>query len=263
MKLRKPRLWITIGAVLWAVFLVAAGAWSARNGKPTVREQTTIVEALPTVDRAVAAVVAAAAGPRAVVGVGGYERTETACDAGNRTGERYHRVATVFVTPGTEGDLVDRVAAALPRDWGAVVRRGGDIREMRADAGFYVRVTGSVVAPGEARFTADTGCRVRGGTLPQPPAAGSPPSAADLLARLGVAGGGQASFAVRCASRTELSAITVSAPRPSGPLAGALPAGVEPIVKRADLLVFTAEGVGYAVRLRAEDVQVTAARGCQ
>ena len=85
-------------------------------------------------------------------------------------------------------------------------------------------------------------------------------SASDLF---NGAGGGQASFAVRCASRTELSAITVSAPRPSGPLAGALPAGVEPIVKRADLLVFTAEGVGYAVRLRAEDVQVTAARGCQ
>ena len=115
MKLRKPRLWITIGAVLWAVFLVAAGTWSARNGEPTVREQTTIVEALPTVDRAVAAVVAAAAGPRAVVGVGGYDRTESACDAGNRTGERYHRVATVYVTPGTEGDLVDRVAGAAHR----------------------------------------------------------------------------------------------------------------------------------------------------
>lgn len=263
MKLRKPRLWITIGAVLWAILLVVAGTWSARNGAPTVREQTTIVEALPTVDRAVAAVVTAAAGPRAVVGVGGYERTQSGCDAGNRTGERYHRVATVFVTPGTEGDLIGRVAGALPRDWDAVVRRGGGINELRADAGFYVRVTGSVVESGEVRFAADTGCRIRGGALPQPPAASSPPSAADLLARLGVAGGGQASFAVRCASRSELSAITVSAPRPPGPLAGALPDGVEPIVKRENLLVFTSGGVGYAVQLRAEDVQVTAASGCQ
>jgi hypothetical protein len=262
-KLRKPRLWITVGAVLWAVFLVGAGTWAARNGEPTVREQTTIVEALPTVDRAVAAMVAAAAGPRAVVGVGGYERTESACDAGNRTGERYHRVATVYVTPGTEGEMIDRVGGGLPRDWDAVVRHSGGVHALRADAGFYVRLTGSVAEPGELRFTADTGCRMRGGTLPRPPAAGSPPSAADVLARLGVAGGGQASFAVRCASRSDLSAITVSAPRPSGPLAGALPSGVEPILKRENLLVFTSGGVGYAVRLRAEDVQVTAASGCQ
>jgi hypothetical protein len=262
-KLRKPRLWITIGAVLWAIFLVAAGTWSARNGDSTVREQTTIVEALPTVDRGVAAMVAAAVGPRVVVGVGGYERTESACDAGNRTGERYHRVATVYLTPGTEGEMIDRVAGALPREWEAVVRHNGGVHALRADAGFYVRLTGSVVEPGELRFTADTGCRTRGGTLPQPPAAGSPPSAADVLARLGVAGGGQASFAVRCASRSELSAVTVSAPRPSGPLAGALPAGVEPIVKREDLVAFTSGGVGYAVKLRAEDVQVTAATGCQ
>lgn len=263
MKLRKPRLWVTVAAVLWAVFLVAAGTWSARNGEPTVREQTTIVEALPTVDRAVAAVVTAATGPRVVVGVGGYERTEARCEAGNRTGERYHRVASVYVTPGAEGDLIDRVAGALPRDWDVVVKHANGVHGLRGDAGFYVRLTGATAEPGEVRFTADTGCRQRGGPLPQPPAAGSPPSVADVLARLGVSGGGQASFAVRCASKSELSAMTVTAPRPSGPLAGALPDGAEPIVKRDDLLVFAAGGTGYALKLRAEDVQVTASSGCQ
>jgi hypothetical protein len=259
----RKRLWITAGLVVWAVLLVAAGAWSARHGEPTVREQTTIVEALPTVDRAVAAVVTAAAGPRVVVGVGGYERTESACTAGNRTGERYQRLATVYVTPGTEGDVIDRVAAALPRDWEASVRHTDGLHALRADAGFYVRLTGALTEPGELRFTADTGCRRRGGTVPQPPAAGSPPNTSDVLARLGVTGGGTASFAVRCGSRMDLSAITVSAPRPSGPLAGALPGGVEPIVKREDLLVFATGGVGYALRLRTDDVQVIAASGCQ
>jgi hypothetical protein len=262
-KLRRPRLWITISAALWAVFLIVAATWSARNGSPTVREQTTIVEALPTVDRAVAAVVTAAAGPRAVVGVSGYERTDADCKAGNRTGDRYQRVATVFVTPGTEADVIDRVGAALPKDWNATVRHSDGVHALRADAGFYVRLVGDLAEPGEIRFTADTGCRQRGGTVPEPPAAGSPPSAADVLARLGVTGGGQASFAVRCASKSELSAITVSAPRPSGPLAGALPDGVDAIIKRDDLLVFTTAGVGYAVQLRAKDVQVTAASGCQ
>jgi hypothetical protein len=256
-------MWITIGAALWAVLLVAAATWSAEHGKPTVREQTTIVEALPTLDKAVAAVVTAAVGPRAVVGVGGYERTDASCKAGNRTGERYQRLATVFVTPGTEADVIDRVGAALPKDWDATVRHTDAVHALRADAGFYVRLVGDLAGPGEIRFTADTGCRQRGGTVPQPPAAGSPPSATEVLARLGVTGGGPASFAVRCASRSELSVITVSAPRPSGPLAGALPAGVEPIVKRDDLVVFATGGVGYAVRLRAENVQVTAANGCQ
>ncbi len=257
------RLWITVGLAAWAVFLVAAGAWSARNGKPTVREQTTIVEALPTVDRALAAVVAAAVGPRAVVGVGGYDKTGSACEAGNQTGERYQRVATVYVVPGTEGDLIDRVAGGLPRDWKTSVRHRDGLHALRADAGFYVRLTGSVTGTGELRFTADTGCRRRGGTVPQPPAAGSPPNPADVLTRLGVRGGDEMSFAVRCASKSDLSVITVSAPRPSGPLAGALPDGLEPIVKRDDLLVFATGGVGYAVHLRAEDVQVTAASGCQ
>jgi hypothetical protein len=84
-----------------------------------------------------------------------------------------------------------------------------------------------------------------------------------VLARLGVAGGEPVSFAVRCASRSELSAITVSAPRPPGPLAGALPAGVEPIVRRDDLLAFATGGVGYAVTLHEGTIEVTAASGCQ
>lgn len=263
MKLRKSRLWIAIGAAAWAVFLVVVGTWSARHGAPTVREQTTIVEALPTIDRVVTAVVTAAAGPRSVVGVGGYERTDADCKAGNRTGERYERVATVYVTPGQEAGVIDRVAAALPADWNAAVRHTGSVHALRADAGFYVRVTGDVAESGELRFVADSGCRQRGGTVPQPPAAGSPPSASELLARLGVQGGGQASFAVRCASKSDLSATTVSAPRPSGPLAGALPDGVEPIIKRDDLVVFSNAGVGYAVKLRAKNVEVVAASGCQ
>jgi hypothetical protein len=259
----RKRLWVTVGLVVWAVFLVAAGAWSARNGEPTVREQTTIVEALPTVDRALAVVVTAATGPRAVVGVGGYEQTDPACEAGNRTGERYQRVATVYVVPGTEGDLIDRVGVGLPGDWEPSVRHRDGLHSLRADAGFYVRLTGSMIGTGEVRFTADTGCRILGGTVPRAPAAASPPDTAGLLARLGVEGGPPVSFAVRCASRSDLSVISVSAPRPAGPLGGALPAGAEPIVKRDDLLVFATGGVGYAVRLRTEDLQVTAAGGCQ
>jgi hypothetical protein len=257
------RAWVTVGAVAWAVVLVVAGTYATRHGKPTVREQTTIVEALPTLDRAVAAVVQAAAGPRVVVSLGGYERTSNDCKAGNRTGERYERVATVYTVPGEEPALFDRIATGLPARYEPVVRHAKVVHSLRADAGFYVRLTGDLDAPGAVRFTAETGCRMRGGTVPAARAATAPPATGDVLGRLGVSGGQATSFAVLCASGKELDAITVTAPRPGGPLAAALPDGVAPIIARADLVVYERAGLGVAARLRDGDLQVTAATGCQ
>jgi hypothetical protein len=257
------RRWIIVGAVAWAVALVVAGTYAARNGESTVREQTTIVEALPTLDRAIAAVVQAAAGPRVVVSLGGYQRTSDDCKAGNRDGERYERVATVFTTPGAEPALFDRIGAGLPRTYRPVVRHAKAVHSLRADAGFYVRLVGALDAPGELRFTADTGCRVRGGTVPAARAATAPPDPSDVFTRLGVGGGEVTTFAVPCASGKDLDAITVTAPRPARPLTAALPDGLAPIVARSDLLVFERAGLGVAARLRAEDLQVTVATGCQ
>jgi len=201
-----------------------------------------------------------------VVSVGGYERTSNDCEAGNRDGERYQRVATVYTVPGEEPALLDRIGAALPRSYKPTVRHSKALHGLRADAGFYVRLVGGLDAPGELRFTADSGCRVRGGTVPQARPAATPPATTDVLGRLGV-GADQAtrstSFAVLCASGKELDAITVTAPRPSGPLAAALPAGVAPIIARGDLVVYEQGTLGVTARLRAEDLQVTAATGCQ
>jgi hypothetical protein len=218
---------------------------------------------LPTLDRAVAAVVQAAAGPRVVVSVGGYERTQDACKAGNRTGERYQRAVTLYTVPGEEPALVDRIGAGLPRSYRPSVRHAKMVHTVRADAGFYVRLAGGVDAPGELRFTADTGCRVRGGAVPAARPGTTPPGVTDVLGRLGVDGGQLTSFAVRCTSGQDLDAITVTAPRPAAPLAAALPAGVEPIIARPDLVVFAQQAIGVAARLRAEDLQVTVATGCQ
>jgi len=175
-------------------------------------------------------------------------------------------VATVYTVPGEEPALLDRIGAALPRSYKPTVRHSKALHGLRADAGFYVRLVGGLDAPGELRFTADSGCRVRGGTVPQARPAATPPATTDVLGRLGV-GADQAtrstSFAVLCASGKELDAITVTAPRPSGPLAAALPAGVAPIIARGDLVVYEQGTLGVTARLRAEDLQVTAATGCQ
>lgn len=257
------RAWITVGVAAWAVLLLVIGTYSTRHGKPTVREQTTIVQALPTLDRAVAAVVQAAAGPRVVVAVGGYERTADACSAGNRDGERYERVATVYTVPGQEPALLDRIRAGLPRSYEPVVRHVKGTHSLKADAGFYVRLVGGVDAPGELRFTADTGCRVRGGTVPAARASTAPLAAIDVLDRLGLGIGQVTSSTVRCPSGRELDSTTVTASRPSGPLSAALPEGVAPIIARADLVVYERDGLGVAARLGAGSLRVTAATSCQ
>ncbi len=46
--------------VVWSVLLLGFGAWGLLNTRPSDREQTTVAQALPVVDRAVANVVAAA-----------------------------------------------------------------------------------------------------------------------------------------------------------------------------------------------------------
>jgi hypothetical protein len=256
------RAWIAIAAAAWAVALVVAGIFAARNGEPTVREQTTIVDALPTLDRAVAAVVQAAAGPRVAVAVGGYERTDDGCSAGNRDGERYERVATVYTTPGEEAAMIDRISAGLPDSYGIRVRHSAT-HTLRGDAGFYVALRGGVTSPGELTFAADTGCRVPGGRIPVARAATAPPAASDVLDRLGVSAGQTVTFAMACPSGRELGAVEVVAAKPTGPLAAALPAGVAPIIARADLVVYERDGVGVAARVGGGGLRVTAATGCQ
>jgi hypothetical protein len=265
------RVWLRIGAVAWALVLIASAIYATSHGEPTAREQTTIVEALPTVDGAVAAVAQTAAGTGtgaggpapAVVAIGGYERTESRCRAGNRSGERYQRAVQVYTLPGQESALVDRVAAALPRSYRPSVRHAGTIHALRADAGFYVRLTGGTSGPpGELRFIADTGCRLRGGTVPAPGAAPTvPPVAAAALGRLGGTPAGARTDDVGCAGRLQTVSVTMA--RPATPLSAAVPPGVAPLIAREDLVAYYDAAAGVAVRLRADDVIVTVTSACQ
>src|SRR5690349_14347855 len=59
---RGRRRWLIIVALAWALVVGVVGYLSSQHGKPTVREQTTIASARPTVDRAAGAVAAAGGG---------------------------------------------------------------------------------------------------------------------------------------------------------------------------------------------------------
>ncbi|MEH0983821.1 hypothetical protein [Micromonospora sp. CPCC 205556] len=151
-----PR-WLLAATVAWAVLLVGLTGWSVRNDPPTVREQRTLGQADPVVDRAVGRLVVA-------VGDGAWALTPTTIERDCRVtpmedGAALIRGLDVVVAEGGERALLERVADRLPESWRAGVRVSSDGPLLRADAGEFVAVEGQVVTAGRVRFTADTGCR--------------------------------------------------------------------------------------------------------
>jgi hypothetical protein len=146
------------------VLLVVAAVFSALRDEPTVREQRDIAEAAPIVDRAVGELVAAA-GPEPVVELG-PRRLRTTCRLTLVRDGAALDAAVTFRTPAADAPaLLDRIAERLPAAYRADVWHGDDGTQhtLRADAGEFVAVKGSVPEPGVVRFTVGTGCRPAAG----------------------------------------------------------------------------------------------------
>jgi hypothetical protein len=183
---RRPRWWLVAFFLAWTLILAGGIVWSVRRGTPTAREQTTVAQAVPVVDVATVRLVAAAAADGlAAVALSGFERADCSVTV-FRSGARYQRVVTAAVATGTELALLRRVAERLPPSYQATVTTATGPK-LKADAGLFVAVTGTVAEPGRVRFVVDTGdCRPEG----EVPETGSRPSSAvapvaDLLTRLG------------------------------------------------------------------------------
>src|SRR5262245_13500758 len=100
---------------MWSVLLGGFGLWGVLHSQATDREQTTVAQALPTVDRAAATVASASTvDGQAVVAVSDLTSVGPCKVTAFRSGARYQRVVTVLVQPGTEEALIRRVAARLP-----------------------------------------------------------------------------------------------------------------------------------------------------
>jgi hypothetical protein len=244
----------------WVAVLVGTGAWYAFHGRPTVREQTTIGQAQATVDRAVGLVVAGA-GSTAVPAVTGYQTSGTCAITPARSGAKYQRVAWLYTQPGNEPALLRQVTAALPAGYHAhfLPSADGTTGTLRADAGDYVAITGTVAQPGAVKVVADTGCRPVGNVPASDPTA-EPADAQPvhaMLAALGVTSADWSTHTLPCGLRT---VEAVSAP---GQTVGSLPAPASPaLVHRDDLY---ADTTGLAVRIgggRATVTLTSGAGGC-
>jgi hypothetical protein len=158
---RRWRWWLLGGTVVWLVVLLGAAALSYHRDAPTVREQRTVAEASPVVDRAAGELVAAAWGEDATVEIS-RRRLVTGCRITPALdGGTLARSVTVRTVAANAPAVLDRIASGLPAGYDAAVRHNdiGGVHRLRADAGEFVAVNGAVTAPGVISLTVQTGCR--------------------------------------------------------------------------------------------------------
>jgi hypothetical protein len=159
---RKRRVLLAV-ALAWAVLLATAGIWYSFHGRPTAREQTTIAQAQPVVDRAIENVIRAA-GAAALPAVSGFEKVSDCHVTLVRGGVTYERTVWLYTTVGTEPALLDRIAANLPGGYYAHAHHQPEaaVHTLTADAGYFVTVNGTTSAAGLVTVRAGTGCRTPG-----------------------------------------------------------------------------------------------------
>lgn len=254
----KRRRWLVIAVVAWIVALAGLAVWSVRNDPPTVPEQRDIAHALPVLQRAAGAMLAAAQGPGRAVALGALHLAEGCRITPVRHGIEGTRDVTVYVQADQARRALDAIAAGLPDGYRARVAQSGNGSRvaLEADAGGYVAVDADTLADAQM-FTleASTGCRPIADTGPgsaDPPAGPPPPALTTALKALGApATGTPAARTVACPTNGNASTYTVdNLPTPAD-LGGAL----QPAVTGAT--VVRADPHGWAYRTGDESIVIT------
>jgi hypothetical protein len=192
---KRARRWWLVGIVsAWAVVVAVSAAWSIRHDPPSVPEQRNIGQALPYLERATGAMLAAAdADGRAVV-LGNLVFDRDCSVTPVRAGVRASRQVIVHVRADQAGPALDAIAAALPAGYSAQTRHNPlqTRHDLYADAGGFVAIDATArTADTVFTITASTGCRplAAGVNLSpaDPPATTTPAGYARAVAAIGAA----------------------------------------------------------------------------
>jgi hypothetical protein len=258
----------------WAVVLAGFAAWSVRNDPPTVPEQRDIAQALPVVERATGAVLAAADAADRVVTLGGLEFDRDCALTPVRDGVEATREITVRVPAGALPTTLDAIARALPADYAAAVRQhsGGTRYGLRADAGEFVGVDAAADADATV-FTllVSTGCRPLADGVdlaPAPVAATEVPAPFTAAVRaLKATGAGATSAEVACpgGGRTART-VTVddlSAPADLGRAVRGLVAGAVVVQSDPQVWAYRSGAVSVVISASEGTARVAATTGCR
>ncbi|MFG1870209.1 hypothetical protein [Micromonospora arborensis] len=264
---RSWRRWLLAATAAWAVLLALLAWMSVRDDPPTVREQRTLGQAGPVVDRAVGEL------SRAAGAAGLLELSPPRVASGCRVtpfadGARLRREVGVLAPTGTERAVLVGIAERLPASWRAEVGPGLDGPELHADAGEFVAVEGRPTVDGRVRLIVDTGCRPVGSGYTAAPATAAGAEAAALTAALGALG-----------RPSEAAPELVTAPCPGGGLArtarsagGPGPAsstdalaplaGKAPLLDNPPVYAYRTGPVTVLAELSPEATQLAATVGC-
>ncbi len=271
--------------VLWAVVLTALAVVSERRDRPTVQEQRNLAAAVPAVDRA-AGVLLAAVGPGRVTTVGELTVDRDCPVTPVRAGAEAARDITVYSRADEAPAVLDAIGAALPAGYRTQVihRRGGTVHVLRADAGDFVAVRGSV-SGGVVTLRVLSGCRPIDGHVPAAapaPAAPAPAAPAPAGTALGApapaalsrvlaalrlpASSPPTAVSLTCPDGTIARTATVEgAPAPAdlGASLRAVTAGATVVEATPTRYAYRAGDTSMVVTIEADQIRVTASTGCR
>ncbi|MET8911034.1 hypothetical protein [Micromonospora sp. NPDC004551] len=248
---RRRLRWLVAATVAWALLLAGLTWWSVRHDPPTVKEQRSLDQAGPVVDRAVGRLTAAVGrdGVPAVLPA----RVERGCRVTPLDdGVELERGVEVVLAGDDVRELLQRVADRLPADWRAGVSAFDGEPRLRADAGEFVAVEGRAGGPGRVLFTARTGCRPEGAGY-RPPTAAAGDEAEEARRALrgwgGAAGPVQVLVAPCPGGDTARTARAETAGVGQASLAAAFGAGAPPVRDTADVYARSGDPAVLAERV--------------
>ena len=250
----RRRSWLIGLVTAWIAVVAGLGWWSVRNDPPTVPEQRDIADALPVLQRATGALLAAAtAGDDRAVVLGDVRISRDCSLTPVRPGVEATRDVTLHVRADRALAVLREIAAALPADYRARAgdSSGGRRVGLQADAGGFVAIDAAADAGTQVvRVIVSTGCRPGAGVgSPAAPVAAEPASLRAALGALGGAGRprvGEVTCPDGGAGRT-YTVEGVPAPRDLG-------RSLQPVV--AGATVVRAEPGAWAYRIGPESVVV-------
>ncbi|MGV9216025.1 hypothetical protein ACTFTM_29585 [Micromonospora sp. RB23] len=263
---RRGRRWLLVATVLWALLLAGLTWMSVRDDPPTVREQRTLSEAAPVVERAVGEL-ARAAGTAGLLELGPARVSEGCRVTPLADGAMLRREVGVLAPAGTERDVLTGIADRLPATWRAGVGPGLDGPELRADAGEFVAVSGRPTGDGRLRLTVDTGCRPPGAGYDPTPGNAAGPEASALTAALTALGrptdGAPELVTAPCPDGTLARTVRSAAgPGPAAPAGLARLAGDAPLLDNPPVYAYRAGDVTVLAELGPDAARVAATVGC-
>jgi hypothetical protein len=248
---------LTAVLVVWGLVLAGLAVWSYRHDEPTVREQRTLAQAAPVVERTVGDLVAAA-GPAAVPVVAGSAIAPGCRITPLRRGSTL-TVALRFYAAADGGPaLLRRLADGLPDSY----RAAASDRALRVDAGSFVGARGRLSEPGVVQVNVTTGCRP--GTLTSPvlaPAARLDDVPVRVLSALGVAAVDPVTtLSAPCPGGGAVTTARATGRGVAPPLATTL--GGAPVLATPEVYAYRDGPYAYAVTVDGDAVAVFATSGC-